>query len=150
MDFAFSVVGLVFLVMVFAPNILWSRYPPKDYEKYSKNESRLLLALERIGEVLVTIISLFCGVGFDFDAILIVAVFLMILYEMYWVRYFKSQRTMQDMYSDFCMIPVPGALLPVLAFLLLGICANNILLIVSAVILGVGHIGIHLNHKWEI
>lgn len=150
MDFGFSFVGLTFLIMLFVPNILWSKCQPKDYEKYSKNENRLLLTLERIGEVLVCILSLFCGVNFHFDMILLIAFFLMLLYEIYWVRYFKSQRTMHDMYDDFFLIPVPGATLPVIAFLMLGICAGNIFLIMSAVILGIGHIGIHLQHKREL
>lgn len=150
MDFGFSLVGFVFLVMLFVPNLLWSRYPPSDYEKYSKNENKLLLTLERIGEVLVSILSLFCGVNFSFNVFLMIAVFLMVLYEIYWARYFTSSMTMHDMYDDFCLIPVPGATLPVISFFLLGICADNVFLIIASIILGIGHIGIHLGHKHEI
>ncbi|MBQ6628465.1 MAG: hypothetical protein IJH65_06550 [Methanobrevibacter sp.] len=150
MNFAFSFVGLLFLVMLFVPNILWSKCPPKDYEKYSNNENKILLALERIGEVLVTVFSLFCGVSFSFNVVLAIAFLSMIVYELYWIRYFKSPKTMNDMYGNFLFIPLPGATLPVLAFLILGVCANNILLIISAVILGIGHIGIHFGHKQEI
>ena len=74
----------------------------------------------------------------------------MILYEIYWIRYFKSEKTMQDMYSSILGIPVAGATLPVIAFFLLGIYGKNIPLIVSVIILGIGHIGIHLEHKKEI
>ena len=150
MDFAFSLVGFVFLVMLFAPNLLWTGYLPNDYEKFSLNENRLLLALERIGQVLVTVLSLFCGVNFSFDLILIVAFVLMIVYELYWARYFTGSRTMQDMYGSFCLIPLPGATLPVIAFFLLGICAGNVFLVIACVILGIGHIGIHLGHYNEI
>ena len=41
MNFGFSFVGLLFLVMLFVPNILWSKCPPNDYEKYSKNEKKI-------------------------------------------------------------------------------------------------------------
>ncbi len=150
MNFGFSFVGLIFLAMLFVPNILWSKYPPKDYDNYSKNENKLLLALERIGQILVVIFSLFCGVTFSSNPILIFAFLLMILYEIYWIRYFKSSRTMRDMYENMLFIPLPGATLPVFAFLLLGICANNILLVILSIILGIGHIGIHLNHKNDI
>ena len=150
MNFAFSFVGLLFLVMLFVPNILWSKCPPKDYEKYSNNENKILLALERIGEVLVTVFSLFCAVNFSFNVVLAIAFLSMIVYELYWIRYFKSPKTMNDMYGNFLFIPLPGATLPVLAFLILGVYANNILLIISAVILGIGHIGIHFSHKQEI
>ena len=47
-------------------------------------------------------------------------------------------------------IPVAGATLPVLAFLLLAIYGKNIILGVAVVILGIGHIGIHLMHRKEI
>lgn len=74
----------------------------------------------------------------------------MIFYELYWIRYFKSPRNMKDMYCDFYGIPLAGATLPVIAFLLLGICADNIFLIISSIILGIGHIAIHFNHEREV
>lgn len=150
MNFAFSLVGLVLLVMLFTPNILWSRYPPKDYEKYSKNENKVLLTFERIGQVLVVAFSLFCGVDFCFNMLLLMIFLLMAIYELYWVRYFKGSRTMHDMYGSFFGIPLPGATLPVLSFFLLGICANNIFLMISSAILGIGHIGIHFMYGQEI
>ena len=109
----------------------------------------MLLALERIGEVSVVVFSLFCGAGFSLNPLLLIGIFLMILYEIYWVRYFASSRTMGDMYGSLFLIPLPGATLPVFAFLLLGIYSYNIFLILSSVVLGIGHIGIHLEHKRE-
>ena len=155
MNFGFSYIGLIFLLMLYIPNIIWSKNLPKDYDKYVKNENKILLFLERIGEVLVTFLSL---IFTDFNinkisywsVILLVAILLMMLYEIYWIRYFKSNKTMKDMYSSILGIPVAGATLPVLSFLLLGIYGKNIYLIMSVVILGIGHIGIHLNHKKEI
>lgn len=54
------------------------------------------------------------------------------------------------MYCSLSGVPVAGATLPVFAFFLLGIYGRNILLVIATVILGIGHIGIHLNHKKEI
>lgn len=140
--------------MLFIPNIIWSKNKPKSYEKYVKNENKILLTFERIGEVTVTGFSLIFA---DFNineistwsAVLLTAFILMVLYEIYWLRYFKSSKTMKDMYSSLLGIPVAGATLPVLSFLLLGIYGKNLFLIVSTVILGIGHIGIHLNHRKE-
>ncbi len=153
--FGFSYVGLIFLLMLIIPNIIWSKNKPKDYDKYVKNENKLLLLFERIGEILVTCLSLIFS---DFNinkisnwtSILLIALVLMILYEIYWIRYFKGSKTMKDMYSSLLKIPVAGATLPVIAFLLLGIYGKNVFLIISAIILGIGHIGIHLNHRKEI
>ena len=69
---------------------------------------------------------------------------------MYLLSHFKSNKTMKDMYSSILGIPVAGATLPVLAFLLLGVYGKNIFLIFSSIILGIGHIGIHLNHRKEV
>lgn len=152
--FGFSYISLIFLLMLFIPNIIWSKNKPENYEKYVKNENKILLTFERIGEVTVAGFSLIFA---DFNineisawsAVLLTAFILMILYEIYWLRYFKSSKTMKDMYSNLLGIPVAGATLPVLSFLLLGIYGKNLFLIVSTVILGIGHIGIHLNHRKE-
>ncbi len=57
---------------------------------------------------------------------------------------------MRDFYRSLLGIPVAGATLPVLAFLLLAIYGRNILLGIAVIILGIGHIGIHLMHKNEV
>ena len=54
---------------------------------------------------------------------------------------------MEDMNRNLWLIPLPGATLPVFAAFLLGIHAGNVFLVISSVILGIGHIGIHYNHK---
>lgn len=141
--------------MLIVPNIIWTRNKPVDYEKYVKNENKLLAALERVGEVLVSCVSLIFS-DFNINCVstwsiwLLASFLLMIIYEIYWIRYFRSSKTMKDFYSDLLGIPVAGASLPVAAFLLLGIYGKNIFLIISVVILGIGHIGIHLEHKKEI
>ena len=136
------------------PNIIWSKNKPKGYDKYVKNENKILLLFERMGEMLVTCLSLIFR-DFNINSIsmwsivLVLAFILMILYEIYWIRYFKSNKTMKDFYSSLLGIPVAGATLPVMAFLLLGVYGRNIFLIISTIILGIGHIGIHWNHTKE-
>ena len=155
MQFGFSYVGLIYLIMLMLPNIIWTKNQPKDYEKYVGNENKVLLAFERVGEVLVSCTALIFS---DFNIKpwspwswwLVLSFALMILYEIYWIRYFKSEKTMKDFYSSMLGIPVAGATLPVLAFLLLAIYGKNIILGVAVIILGIGHIGIHLMHRREI
>lgn len=155
MNFGFSYVGLIFLIMLMVPNMIWTKNQPKDYEKYVGNEKKVLLAFERIGEVLVSCAVLIFS---DFNIkpwsnwswYLAASFLLMVLYEIYWIRYFKSEKNMADFYSSILGIPVAGATLPVMAFLLLAIYGKNIVLGVSVLILGIGHIGIHLMHKKEI
>ena len=153
--FGFSYIGFIYLLLLFIPNMIWSKNQPKDYEKYVVNENKILLTLERTGEVLVCCFVLIFS-DFNIKGIspwslwLLVLFLLMVLYEGYWLRYFKSERTMADFYSSFCGLPLAGATLPVLAFFLLGIYGKNVLLLAAVVFLGIGHIGIHYNHKREI
>ena len=150
-----SVTGIVFLIMLFVPNIIWSRKQPEGYSEASQRENKVLLALERAGEALVSTFVLIDRRldGFSLSprlGYLILAVILMILYELYWRKYFRSSRTLGDMYSDYCGFPLAGASLPVFAVFLLGVYACNIFLIAASVILGIGHTGIHLMHRKDI
>ena len=154
MHLGFSYSGLILLLMLFIPNIIWTKHLPRNYEKYSTNENKILLAFERTGEFLVTcLLLIFKDLdphGMDLWLILFCAAFfLMILYEIFWIRYFQSPKTMMDYYSSLLGIPVAGATLPVIAVFLLSIYSRNPLLGLSSVILGIGHIGIHLTHKKE-
>ena len=74
----------------------------------------------------------------------------MSLYEGYWIRYFRSEQKMTDFYSSFWGIPVAGASLAIAAFFFLGIYGANFFLLFATIILGIGHIGIHLAHKKEV
>lgn len=151
--FGFSYVGLIFLLMLFIPNIVWTRKKPQGYT--SENENKLLLFLERVGEFLTTVCVLIFE---DFNLHswsnwtwwLILAFMLMVMYECWWVRYFRSEQKLSDFYSSFLGIPLAGATLPVISFFLLGIYGKVVLLSASAIILGIGHIGIHMQHSKEI
>jgi hypothetical protein len=155
MHFGFSYVGLIFLVLLLTPNLMWIQNKPKDYEKYVVKENKVLLTMERVGEVMVSALCLiFSDLNLHSWSLrslwLVAACALMALYEVFWVRYFHSPKTMEDFYSSLLGIPVAGATLPVLAFGVLGIYGRNPILLVAVVILGIGHIGIHWNHRREI
>lgn len=62
----------------------------------------------------------------------------------------KSEKTMKDFYRSLLGIPVPGAALPVAACVLIAVYGRNPLLLAAAVLLGIGHIGIHLDHRKAI
>lgn len=150
-----SIGGIIFLLMLFIPNMIWSKKQPEGYEEASKRENKVLLALERAGEVMVSLMVLTDRRidRFVFSprlGYIIIEFVLMILYELYWIKYFRSSRTLADMYSDYCGFPLAGASLPVFAVFLLGVFACNAFLIAASVILGIGHIGIHAMHKKEI
>ncbi len=149
----FSYVGLIFLLMLFIPNIIWSKNMPEGYT--SENENKLLAFLERLGEAVTTCCAL-CFSDFNphgrspWLLWLAAAFAAMVLYEVWWIRYFKSDRKLNDFYSSVLGIPVAGATLPVIAFFLLGIYGRVIWMLIGCVILAIGHIGIHLQHYKEL
>ena len=155
MHFGFSYIGLIFLLMLFIPILFWSKHKPENYDKYVKNENKTLRIFEGAGQVLVTCIVLIfkdfnIKTGSWWIIWLMLSFVFMVLYEIYWIKYFKSKKTMQDFYSSLLGIPVAGASLPVIAFLLLAVYGKSIPLLIAVVILGIGHIGIHINHKKEL
>ena len=149
----FSYIGLIFLLMLFIPNMIWTRKKPQGY--ISENENKVLLILERIGQVLTTICTLIFN---DFNLHgwsnwswwLIAAFMLMTMYELWWVRYFRSEQKLSDFYSSFLCVPLAGSTLPVISFFLLGIYGRVIWLLIATTILGIGHIGIHIQHSKEL
>lgn len=149
----FSYVGLIFLLLLFIPNIIWTRKKPQGYT--SEKENKVFLVFERTGEVLTTICTLIFD-DFNFHSWsnwtwwLIAAIVLMVMYELWWIRYFRSEKKLSDFYSSFLGVPLAGATLPVISFFLLGIYGKVIWLVVAVLILGVGHIGIHMQHSKEI
>ncbi|MCR4617968.1 MAG: hypothetical protein K5669_07255 [Lachnospiraceae bacterium] len=149
--------------MLFVPNIIWAKKAkPRGYDEAAKKENKVLLIFERIGQVAVTcsllvfvainphIMLLPEGLFIDFKIIIWLAAFvLMVFYEVFWIRYFCSKKTMKDYYRSLAGFPLAGATLPVIAVFLLGLYSGNIVIIVSDVILGIGHIGIHYGHTKE-
>ena len=154
MQFGFSIVGVALLAMLFIPNIKWAKSQPPGYEELSGRESKALLMFERVGQVLATAsaVAFVCPHGFSLPWLLwlLAAFLLMLLYEVAWARYFKGGEKLDGMYRPLGPIPVPIATLPVAALALLGIWCQSPITVISAAILGIGHIGIHLGHLREL
>ena len=140
------------MLMLLIPNLLWMKKQPQGYS--AEKENRFLALLERVGEALTTCCALIFS---DFNLRqwsnwswwFVAASALMVMYEIWWIRYFKSERRLTDFYSSFLGIPVAGATLPVLAFFLLGVYGKVVWMLMASIILGIGHIGIHLQHRRE-
>ncbi len=154
MSLGFSYMGLIYMLMLLLPNFLWVKNKPKDYENYVQNENGVLRVLERAGEIAVSYFVLFFT---DFNLKpwsgwswwLVLSFLFMVLYEIYWIRYFRSEKTMADFYSSLLGVPVAGATLPVAGFFFLALYGKSIFLLLSVLVLGIGHIGIHLGHRKE-
>lgn len=154
-DFGFSYIGLSFLLLLLIPNIIWSKHQPKNDAQYVKQENRYLRILERIGEVVISCLLVICknfhipqsSVGI---ILLVLSYMCMVFYEICWIRYFKSPKTMSHFYRPFMKLPIPLAILPIFAFVMLGLYGANMYLIIATLVFGIGHIGIHLQHYRQI
>lgn len=136
--------------MLFIPNIVYAT--DKSTSKPTLDENKVLVWLERIGQALVsTIVLIFSDFnvqGWSLWMIwLVAAVIFMLMYELWWIRYFRSSKTLADFYSSYAGIPVAGATLPIIAFFLLGIYGQVVWLLFAVILLGIGHIGIHIEHR---
>ena len=56
--FGFSYIGLIWLIMLFVPNIIWTKNKPLGYEEEVIKENKVFLMFERTGQVLVTTLAL--------------------------------------------------------------------------------------------
>ncbi len=143
--FGFSYTGIFFLCCLFIPNILYGLHPPID--PIQTNENKILVVLERTGQVLCTTLVLMFD-NFNIHGInlwtvwLGIAFLLMLLYLVCWGRYFFGKHVTVDFFRPFLGIPLPLAVLPVAAIFLVAVYGKVIWLGIAAVLLGIGHIGI--------
>lgn len=149
-SFGFSFVGLFCLILLFLPNIKWARaskVPPAQ-----RKEPPLLVWMERIGQAGIVACSLLFR---DYDSVLFrprivllgCAVALLVCYNLWWRRVFRSGLTQEALYSSFLGIPLAGAVLPSVSFLFLGVYGGVVWLILASTIFGVGHISIARLHQ---
>ncbi|MDR2736880.1 MAG: hypothetical protein LBB49_04890, partial [Gracilibacteraceae bacterium] len=102
--FGFSYIGLIYMLMIQIPNIIWARHKPQGYDP--SGESKVLLVFERCGQVLCTITVLFFSDtnphGLEpWLGWLVASALLMVLYEGFWLRYFRGGCTLRDFYRPF-------------------------------------------------
>lgn len=143
-----SIVGMIYLFMLFVPNIIWTKNKPSGYD--ASFENKILVMLEKVGEVLVSFFTIISFQPFQMNVVVIISFVFMAMYECYWIEYFKSMKTMKDFYKSFCGIALAGVSLPIIAIVILGVSQCHIFLIISTIILAIGHVGIHRQHYLEI
>lgn len=145
----FSWTGLLFLALLMAPNLLWTKNKPKGYS--AAGEDRRLLALERIGEAGTVCTALVFrdtnpGPWSAWSLWLAAAALLMLLYECWWARYFKAASSCLIFTARFWGCRWPGPPCRWRPFGLLGVYGRLLPLLFFTLVLGGGAHRIHLQH----
>lgn len=137
-----NLTGLIFVVLLLIPNIVYAiRFRGEE----NQCKIRSLNVLEQIGRYCSMFFMVFnIGIaGFGFSSLVAFFAYLFgnsILLLLYWITWLIFMNR-QEFWSRMTL-----AILPTLLFLLSGITLGHILLIISALIFGVGHIGVTLKN----
>ena len=134
----FSLAGLLLGAFILAPSLLLIPYPPREGVAAIKDAGPAFTILERAGQVgclllLATLPGPSLNLWFWFA---VIAVF---LYYLLWWRYLSRGRHARDLFAP-VVIPVPMAVLPVVAFGLAAVWGWSPWLALAAGVLAVGHI----------
>jgi len=135
----FSGLGLALGLAVFAPNLLLLWFPPRP-PMGDVRVPGIFVVLERAGQALcVTVPAITVGASVHWWWLIPVAVFVFAYWAL-WVRFLRAGRPLQALLGPVRGVPVPMALLPVLAFLAGAVWLGNPWLAIAAVVLAAGHI----------
>ncbi|WP_182526510.1 hypothetical protein [Nocardioides dongkuii] len=136
---AFSPAGLALSLAVLAPNLLMLRFPPRD-PLPSVRAPRVVSGAERAGQALCLVVPAASTHGPTEPAWAALVAGCLAGYYGLWVRYLRGGRGGAALYEPVWGVPVPMAVLPVLAFLAASAWLGNPWIAVSAVVLAVGHV----------
>ena len=135
----FSPLGLIVSVAVLAPNLLMIRFPPRD-DPEPVRVPVVLVVLERAGQALCLVVPAITTPGAVLWWWSIPVALAVLGYAALWLRYLVRGRTTALLYAPVSRIPIPMALLPVVAFLAAAAWLADPWIALAAVVLAAGHI----------
>jgi len=136
----FSILGTILAAVLLAPSLLFAVLPPQDKPAATPAVPALLVGVERAGQAACLVALVFSGTAVGQDLFLILTLAAIAAYYCVWLRYFLGGRSFALAFGPLWSVPVPLAILPVLAFLFAGLWSGSIWLLLAALLLGIGHI----------
>ena len=138
----FSFVGTVLAILLLSPSILFFIKFPTHMPQNNKPVPKIFDILEKLGQA-GCIISLIISRDFfllsHFNIFMALMISCIILYYSLWIMTFKKGGDFSIMLRPFGFIPIPGAVLPVCAFVFAALWGKCLWLGASALFLAVGH-----------
>ena len=143
----FHPLSLIIPVLVLIPNLFFFLKSPVNIPAHQPKEPLLLTILERLGQIGCFLIPLFYSVSYSgvFEILASIAMAIMLVIYYYgWIRFFTHNREYRWLFYPLFSIPVPLALSPVIYFLLSSVILHSYPILLSSLILAVGHIPVSL------
>ena len=143
----FSLLGVLIAGVFMMPSIFFiTKFKPKNKPEELKEPARLLVLMERMGQVGCVFFLIFSNSYFESAKfnIFFGCMFLLIgLYYILWCYYLLRDCEYLVLIKPILFVPIPGALLFVFAIASCSFWIGNAYLGVFAAIFGMGHVGIH-------
>ena len=139
----FNIYGLLIIIIIMIPNIIFAIKFKNMEDKYHNKLIEITEQIGRFGSITFMIFHVpILEYGYWFNSgktvYIIVTGFLTLLYCLTWILYFQNQSKAKAMAL---------AIIPTVLFLFSGIMLLHILLIITSVLFGVGHIIITYNNN---
>jgi hypothetical protein len=146
----FSAGGTLVAVLLLAPSLLLLPFPPQDVPNPGRGPGLLVTALERVGQVLTVTVLVLSGDRFPLgspDRWALLTAVLAAGYLALWVRYARGTRTYASLFAPLGPVPVPMALVPVLAFASAAVWGRSVWLGAAVALLASGHVPVSLHAR---
>ena len=138
----FSIIGVSLALIICAPNLLMIKLPPSGKPAAIRDAGKTYAILERIGQVGCLASLIISKDNFDnkpIDIWLILSALCILIYYALWIRYLVAGRDYASLYR-FRAVPIPMAIVPILAFAFIAIWGESIWLGIAAGAFSIGHI----------
>ena len=131
-----NIYGLVIMIIIMIPNIVFAMREKNFESKYKNKLIEVIEQIGRFGSMFLMIFNIsFLNYGYWFSkakkVYMILVGVLALAYCLTWVLYFKKATISKAMAL---------AIIPTLIFLFSGLISLNILLIITSVLFGIGHL----------
>ncbi|QEW02796.1 hypothetical protein [Microbacterium lushaniae] len=135
----FSLWGLIVSAIVLLPNLLLVALPPRTPLPRPRVPV-LWAAAERVGQALCLVVPAVTAPGGSAPGWSIVVVVAVVAYLALWGRYLRTGRQAAALFDPVWRVPVPMAILPVVAFAATAAWLLSPWIAASAALLAIGHI----------
>lgn len=140
----FSYIGMVIVILILPPSIIFTiKFPPKNQPISNAKVGLIFTILEKTGQALCLAILIMSEDNFkeaQFNIFMPLMSSCIAIYYCLWFRYIRGGQEFSLLSKPLFFIPVPLAIFPVCAFGFAALWIESFWLLMSTLILAIGHI----------